>query len=202
MRNRHTGRSSRGYAPRKLDTLPPRKRLLIVCEGAKTEPNYFRSFKVAGDVMEVVGLGDNTLSLVEQAVTLKNEGRYDHTWCVFDRDSFPPDRFNRAVELAEREGMRVAYSNQAFELWYLLHFEYCEDAAHRSQYADRLTQHLGSRYVKNRPDLFERLEARQPDAIRNAERLMRQYPAPNPERDNPSTTVHLLVAELNRHRRP
>ena len=201
MRDRRAGRPSRGYRPRRLDARTPRVRFLIVCEGKVTEKNYFQAFKVAGAV-KVLGLGDNTLSLVERAVALRDADDYDQAWCVFDRDSFPPDRFNRALELAEQQGLRVAYANEAFELWYLLHFEYCEDAAHRSQYEDRLTRHLGSRYVKNRPDLFERLEARQPDAARNAERLMRQYPIANPERDNPSTTVHLLVAELNRHRRP
>ena len=29
----------------------PKKRILIVCEGTKTEPNYFRSFKVKSSVV-------------------------------------------------------------------------------------------------------------------------------------------------------
>lgn len=196
------GRAGRGYTPRTLDTRPPRKVFLIVCEGAKTEPNYFRGFKVAGDVLDVRGIGDNTLSLVERAAALKEQGEYDQTWCVFDRDWFEPDRFNRALDLARREGMRVAYSNEAFELWYLLHFAYHDAATARVDYGDRLSRHFGSRYAKNRDDIFDLLEARQPDAIRNAERLMDQYPTPDPEADNPSTTVHLLVAELNKYRRP
>lgn len=199
MRDRRAGR---GFTPRKMDTRPPQKVFLIVCEGAKTEPNYFRGFKVAGDVLDVRGIGDNTLSLVERAAALKEQGEYDQTWCVSDRDWFEPDRFNRALDLARRQGMRVAYSNEAFELWYLLHFAYHDAATARADYGDRLTRHLGSRYAKNREDIFDLLEARQPEAVRNAERLMAQYPYPNPEQDNPSTTVHLLVAELNRYRRP
>jgi hypothetical protein len=67
---------------------------------------------------------------------------------------------------------------------------------------EKLTHCLISRYAKNSEDMFGRLEAKQADAIRNAERLLSQYPTPNPEQDNPSTTVHLLVIELTKHRRP
>ena len=130
--------------------------------------------------LDVRGVGDNTLTLVEQAVKFKEQGEYDQTWCVFDRDSFPADRFNRALELAHQKGMQIAYSNEAFELWYLLHFAYHDAATSRADYGDRLSRHLGSRYAKNRDDVFDLLEARQPDAIRNAERLMAQYPAPGP----------------------
>lgn len=202
MRDRRAGRTGRGYTPRRLDTRPPQRVFLIVCEGAKTEPNYFRGFKVAGNVLDVRGIGDNTLTLVEQAAKFKEQGEYDQTWCVFDRDSFPADRFNRALELARQKGMQVAYSNEAFELWYLLHFAYHDAATSRANYGDRLSRHLGSRYAKNRDDIFDLLEARQQGAVRNAERLLAQYVALDPEADNPSTTVHLLVTELNRHRRP
>ena len=41
--------------------------LLIYCEGEKTEPNYFRSFRIA---REVVGEGYNTLSLVKKEMRL------------------------------------------------------------------------------------------------------------------------------------
>jgi hypothetical protein len=34
--------------------------------------------------------------------------------------------------------------------------------------------------------------------IGNAERLLAEYDPRDPERDNPSTTVHLLVRELNK----
>lgn len=48
-----------------------RERILIVCEGAKTEPNYFRAIqeKLPPRVVEVeiAGEGHNTLRLVETA---------------------------------------------------------------------------------------------------------------------------------------
>ena len=46
-----------------------RERILIVCEGAKTEPNYFRAIqeKLPPRVVEeeIAGEGHNTLRLVE-----------------------------------------------------------------------------------------------------------------------------------------
>jgi len=60
---------------------------------------------------------------------------------------------------------------------------------------------LGHPYQKNSEIIFEELLARQADAIRNAKRLLAQYSPPNPAADNPSTTVHKLVEQLNRFAR-
>ena len=63
-----------------------------------------------------------------------------------------------------------------------------------------LTQRLGKLYRKKSKEMYAILEDRQPAAIRHAERLLASYgPEHNPEKDNPCTTVHLLVQELNRY---
>ena len=190
--------------PRAVDTRPLRIRFLIVCEGGKTEPNYFRRFAVNANIVELVveGLGDNTLSLVQQACDRMRQEDYDQVWCVFDRDSFPAERFNAALQLAGQRGIRVAYSNQAFGLWYLLHYDYHNVAASRHDYGPMLTERMGSSYRKNSQELYDLLVERQPEAILNAQRLLDFYaPDHNPERDNPCTTVHVLVCELNRYLR-
>ena len=163
---------------------------LITCEGEKTEPNYFRKFRVPHKVIQVEGLGDHTLSLVKKTLALKKEGDYDQVWVVFDRDSFPKQRFNSAIELARNENIRVAYSNEAFELWYLLHFHYYDTGLSRKAYSGMLTKLLGYTYRKNSETIYDDLLDKQEDAIHNAKKLLVQYAHPNPERDNPSTTVH------------
>ena len=49
---------------------------LIVCEGAKTEPNYFQKFKKKlGNVIfeiDCEGKGYNTLKVVEEAIKLRD----------------------------------------------------------------------------------------------------------------------------------
>lgn len=114
----------RGYSPRKVNTRELRQRFLIVCEGEKTEPNYFRSFRVPRNVIEIdiQGVGKNPSKLVNKAKQLQEQEEYDQVWCVFDRDSWAPEDFNNAIQNAIKLGFNVAYSNEAFELWYVLHF--------------------------------------------------------------------------------
>jgi len=174
-----------------------RVRFLIVCEGEKTEPNYFNSFRVPKCV--VIGVGANTVSLVKKAIELKSKDSYEQVWCVFDRDSFPVQNFNNALALAKKNKIEVAYSNEAFELWYILHFHYHDAATSRDDYKQILSQRLGFTYQKNDPTMYDSLSSRQDDAIRNAARLLNFYVNRTPASDNPSTTVHILVQELNNH---
>jgi hypothetical protein len=189
---------TRGYHARPVDTQEPLERFLIVCEGAKSEPNYFRSFRVSSAAIRVVGLGMNTRGLVEKAVELSQDEDYNQIWCVFDRDSFPAVHFNAALALAAHHQIKVAYSNEAFELWYLLHFHFYNTAMVRSEYVGKLSELLGIPYRKNLENIYEQLKPRQEAALKNAKRLLGQYRPANPATDNPSTTVHLLVEQLNR----
>jgi hypothetical protein len=191
---------SRGYSPRKVDTRDVRQRFLIVCEGKKTEPNYFRSFRVPKNVAEidVKGVGENPSKLVESAQELKEQEEYDQVWCVFDRDDWPLEDFNNAIEKAQNQGFNVAYSNEAFELWYVLHFEFLNTGISRKDYLQKLSRLLNRRYQKNSAEIYDELLGKQPAAIRNAINLLNQYDPLIPAQDNPSTTVHLLVQELNK----
>lgn len=178
-----------------------RDRILIVCEGEETEQHYFEGFRLTN--VTVKGTGYNTDSLIRKAIELRDQAirakeKYDQVWCVFDRDSFSPETYNNAFILARTHGIEVAYSNEAFELWYLLHFNYYDTGLSRNQYKAKLSQLLGHEYKKNSRLIFEEIFERQDDAIRNAERLLSQYPNPNPENDNPSTTMHVLVEELRK----
>lgn len=196
-------RTGHGYRQRAVEIRSLRPRFLIVCEGSKTEPAYFESFRLNRRVVsvDIYGLGRRALSVVQEAIRLRSDGDYnaalDQVWCVFDRDDVSAGDFNAALVLAEQEGIHVAYSNQAFELWYLLHFHYVDTGVSRQDYNDKLTRLLGHPYRKNSRDTYQELENRQRDAIANAQHLLAHYDPPNPANDNPSTTVHLLVDQLN-----
>lgn len=196
--------NSRGYSQRKVNTRKVKSRFLIVCEGEKTEPNYFRSFRVPRDVVEIDirGLGENPSRLVNSAKELKERKEYeeksDQVWCVFDRDSWASEDFDGAIQFAEKQGFKVAYSNEAFELWYVLHFEFLNTGIPRGDYLQKLNRLLGQKYQKNSETIYDELIDRQPTAIKNAENLLKQYDSRTPHRNNPSTTVHLLVDALNK----
>lgn len=204
MTKKSSSRSKIDYYNRKDKT---RRWFLIVCEGEKTEPNYFKKFPVNTRVinLDIRGEGKNTRSLVDKAIELKNSSEYDESnrfWCVFDRDingrnSNDAQNFNAAMTLAKNNGIKVAYSNDAFELWYLLHFHFYNTGISRKDYQNMLTQLLGHEYKKNSETIYEELKSRQQNAIKHAKRLLQEYDVSNPETDNPSTTVHLLVEELN-----
>lgn len=94
--------------------------------------------------------------------------------------------------------MQIAYSNEAFELWYVLHFEFLNTGIPRKDYCKKLKALLGHKYQKNSDTIYDELFDKQSTAIKNAVKLLQQYDPQNPVEDNPSTTVHLLVQELNR----
>ena len=191
-------RSFRGYSAREVNTREIKQRFLIVCEGAKTEPNYFKSFRVPKVVIEIQGLGENPSKLVQSANDLKSEDDYDQVWCVFDRDDWTKEDFNNAISSAKKYGFKVAYSNEAFELWYVLHFEFLNTNIPRDDYIKKLTSLLGKKYHKNSNMIYDDLIEKQDTAFRNAKKLLEQYEPSQPEQDNPSTTVHLLVEQLNK----
>lgn len=185
------------------------KKVLIVCEGEKTERYYFEAFQTNRELIkvEIFGAGKNKDSLVEYAVNLKKksikEGSYSSVWCVFDRDADPANpndknNFNKALLLARANQIKVAYSNDAFEIWYILHFDLHQEASKRDRYESILTELLGSRYEKSDRAMYTRLIGRQSTAIKNSKKLLDIYGSNhNPESNNPSTTVHLLVEFLN-----
>ena len=186
---------------RKQNIRSLRKRFIIVCEGKKTEPNYFKQFRVAVTIydIDIIGLGANTIAVVNKAIEEKQKNRDAEVWSVFDKDSFSIQNFNAALARARSNNIKVAYSNEAFELWFLLHFNYHTAATQRSNYAQMLSasNRLGFTYAKNDTDMYEILKDKQAIAIQNAERLLRLYSPHDPARNNPCTTVHYLVQALN-----
>ena len=139
---------------------------LIVCEGAKTEPNYISGlleylYRKGGrdltPLVEIRGLGLGTESLVRKAEdffeTVETEyGKmkvpYGNVCAVFDRDIFGKGSFNHAIKLAELQKKKykdmeryiAAWSNEAFELWIYLHFHYTDSAMSRNELNDKLTE--------------------------------------------------------------
>jgi hypothetical protein len=188
---------------RRQDVRLQRKSYLIVCEGERTEPNYFigleKSLPKGILSIEIVGTGFNTLEVVNEAIRLRNKDidRYDFVWAVFDKDSFPAERYNAAIQLAEKESIGCAYSNEAFELWYLLHFEFLNVGISRNLYWEKLSTHFGKEYKKNEEKIYEILSAKgnQTQAIKFAQKLLKDSKATPAER-NPSTNVHELVKQL------
>lgn len=192
---------------RRCGVRPVRRTFLIVCEGEKTEPDYFNAFRMTSAMVKAVGQAMNTMTLVAKAISVREADRakkrvYDQCWVVFDKDDFPAQDFNRAIAMAENAGFRVAYSNQAFEYWFLLHYNLYQGPIHRSRYADMLKRLTGVSYHKADgfgTKMYNLLKPMQHVAIDDAKRVLEDCAHGNPAMEESSTTVHLLVEELNKY---
>jgi hypothetical protein len=194
---KHTSRSH-GYQKRRKQNREIRQRFLIVCEGEETEKNYFNNFRLYRLVIDIKGCGRNPTNLFRKVEDFDPKS-YDQVWLVFDRDSWESQDIAFAIAQCQKHNYHYAYSNQCFELWYILHFEYLNTAIPRSDYIKKLTQKLGYNYKKNSTIIYDELLSYQATAIKNAERLLKSYRSLDPVNNDPSTTVHHLVQELNKH---
>lgn len=187
--------------------------ILIVCEGENTEPTYFNQFRLSSATVKSVGEGYNTTSLVERAKQLSNQNKYDQVWCVFDKDDCSENDFNNAIHMAQAQNFGIAYSNQAFEYWLILHFDDHQGTGmHRNDYNDKVNKLLqtfkvtydGNGSKKIEEDFFELLneiddktnKKRVDLAIERAERNYNHFDHLNPAKEESSTTVFKLVGEL------
>lgn len=190
--------------------------ILIICEGKKTEPNYFESFRrllPKGSLKNVMieGAGRNTDSLVDKAKEIVDRRKksslpnFDMVWIVFDRDSFTKEQVNSACKAIEDAKFSSAFSNEAFELWYVLHFQYLDSKITRDDYIKKLNgifKKLGiNMYKKNSNEMYDILQkyGDQGFAIKNALKLRNLYASEQPSDQKPSTKVDLLVQELNKY---
>ena len=202
---------------------PYRRYYLIVCEGEKTEPNYFESLKekLPKEMVKrisIQGKGRNTMSLLRSAEAevenrySSNKPPYYNIWLVFDKDSFADNIFDATISKASsntihgKQYWHCAWSNEAFELWYLLHFDTHFSAMNRNDYQNKIEdcmKNIGVNrsYKKNAVDMYELLEPLQNNAIKNAKIALSTQNSKNisPSKMNPATKVHLLVEELIRH---
>ena len=148
---------------------------LIVCEGTKTEPNYFEKAveeinkKIDDEYklkVKIVGKGINTTSLVKATNLQIKIDKYNTSvvpygkiFVVFDKDSFDSKEFDKAIKMCEDNGYIPLWSNQAIEFWFLLHFHYICSKMNRTEYAKKLNEYfkekgLNYKYKKNDDNIY------------------------------------------------
>jgi len=201
----------------KIESIPINKTILIVCEG-QTEKLYFESFPVLGVKVKAVDLkGQAKHKLVESTIDIvgTNDDKDIEVWCVFDMDvKRGADEFadfDNAISKALQLGYNVAYSNDAFELWFYLHYNLTESQHLRPFYYNELGKRFGINYVKDGKKyafcltIYDILKndknSSQEKAIERAKLLFKQQESLPYHQQNPNTKVYELVEELNRNLR-
>ncbi len=194
---------------------------LILCEGKETEVNYFTGLideinkRGASKIKaEIVGVGRNPSGLVkfvEDCTVIRDKmlGQISIPFykvaLVFDKDEFTDNDFNNAALSQDID--IVAWSNESFELWLLLHFQYQCAALHRDQYCEKITEEFQKQgictkkqqYKKNDKDIYMKVTSFHgslKQALRNSKKILEDCNLRNPASINPGTTVGDLVLAL------
>jgi len=161
----------------------------------------------------------NTKSLVENTIEdVKRRSktiRIDHVWIFFDKDDFPKDQYDSAIKIISNRNdstdmntdgfyyeketgitWHECHSNEAFELWYCLYFDYLDSKLTRHNYIEHLEnikslKAMSFKYNKIENNIHSILIKNGGDinrAIRYAKKLesINKY-------DNPSTSVYKFV---------
>lgn len=196
----------------------PYERLLIVCEGEKTEPHYLNEIRqelrlaTAHVQVQPSGFGTEPMQVVEYAEQLFRHGNrslcieakaFDRVIVVFDRDEHRS--YHQALakaneldgQLGNDERQRIPFqaiaSVPCFELWLLLHFEDVQAPIHRDEVYQRLSQHLPG-YDKGQRGYWASTSMRLAEATARAEVLSTATTAHDGHETY--TGMHLLVQRL------
>ena len=113
--------------PRNKRSLDARSKFYILTNGRETEKNYFDLIKSKKSIFDVKVeyQNSNPVQLVRYASQYLREA--NQVWCVFDIDNnFNDGTLIQAIKLAEETGVQIAYSNIAFEVWLLSHYQKVE----------------------------------------------------------------------------
>jgi hypothetical protein len=198
--------------------------MLIICEDQKTEPAYFQRlvslFPPETVYVRTIGTGRKPKGIVEQAIREREilheqaNKEADEVWLVFDKDDEGNNEttlqnFEEAWQRAVAENLNIAFSNEVFELWLLLHLaDVAPDCPMRRheiylQLQDAVQQFAGYggfTYKHGDIAILEVVEkvGSETRAIHGAKALQAFHKQANnkPLQANPSTTVYLLIEKL------
>ena len=184
-------------------------RILIVCEGTKTEPEYLRA------LLNFLGVnparvdippnkGSSPVTVGKQARRLYDDAEeqanpYARVYCIFDRDEHGVscDQALDQIRRAQPAGVfHAILSVPCFEYWFLLHFDFQTRpyaASGGKSACDRLIDDLRTHmedYRKSQPD-FMVLMPKLDRAIRHGKQSL--HHAEQSGTNNPSTQMHQLA---------
>jgi hypothetical protein len=205
-----------------------KKSVYILTEGNTEEAYFSRIGEIVGgdtewrysvkvEVREIIdGSYTDPVNIVREAKKSKKD--YDEVWVVFDKDRERDDQNAKAIELAKKSKVNVAFSSISFEHWLILHFEKNSYRFQRSDCESRSTRAnpivcscsgliCASTYLKSSNSypafkkgyslLYDDLQVKNIDAIENAAWLRNQLNITGSiHLLNPYSDVDILLCEL------
>jgi hypothetical protein len=226
--------------------------VLIVCEDTKSSAYYIeqkaksiglpiinsiKKININSSSVDIQGIGKAPITIVKEAIKKKKNFNYEakrkqsysysKVFCIMDVDDH--SSLADAIEIINVENQKdketkiiPIISNECFEIWYILHFDYTTAELHRDSKAKRsktkmfipnnrnlsklIEKYLViDKYNKAANNIFQLLKSKgiESDAINNAKKLNQHHLSTNNISENeiykfnPSTQVYKLICKLN-----
>ena len=197
---------SRQSLRRKSQNRSSRYYVLIVCEGAETEPTYFKALcahlqlggkvKIAGKECQSAPIKVIEYANREKKNAERDRNPYDAAWAVVDRDQH--GRMEQAIEKALSCDITLALSVPCFEFWLLLHQQYTtRPFADCTELKTKVEQLAGNTAPDKYIAELATGETLREVAKRNARRVTEHHEnLSSSSLPNPSTQIHELVESL------
>jgi RloB-like protein len=174
---------------RRAASRPIANKLLIVCEGQKTEPQYFKGIRqhkrlrtLQVTIVDASGR-TNPIAIINRAITErqtiqadKGWEANDSVWAVFDGDEHrhqDPQNWNSAIDKAKTQKINLAITNPCFEFWYLIHYQDATANMDAKTALKQLQKHRPN-YTKAQTLYPDPLEELTDAAIQRAEKIAKQ----------------------------
>jgi hypothetical protein len=196
----------------------PYDRVLIVCEGKATEPNYLQGlrsdYRLNSENVKIDGKGGSSPdSVFKRATRLWKRERdkgnpYDRVYCVFDKDTHTTyeETLGKISNYTPKGIFFPAQSIPCFEYWLILHFKftakpYSSDSRRRvGDVVKKDLKVIFPEYEENSKTIFWDLKDKLKTAKQHAVKSLKAAQARG--NDNPSTHVHKLIDYLQNLKKP
>lgn len=206
-KDRTGNRKTRDQRSRKR--IPEMGYYLVVTDTEATERCYFNGLhdSLPDDMkskLVIKVVETKTKKLIEKCKEMTAyETQYRIPWIVFDRDQVP--NFDQIIKNAEKEGIRVGWSNPCFEIWMFGYFGNIpaiqESWTCCSKFGEVYRKKTGQDYSKADKDMYKRLVkfGDEKNALAQAQQKYEQCVRNGntmPSDMWPCTTVQELVGEI------
>lgn len=215
MNNRRNGvRKSRDKTKTRQTNLK-HYHYIIVTDTDKTEKNYMEDLKnyiedlknsMPNESKSKISIKTHkteTKNLINKMKTLISlDPQYKEPWIVFDKDQV--NYFDKIIEDAQNEGIKVGWSNPCIEIWfhaYLGSMPTCKDSVECvKKFKDTFKKKTKKDYKKAEKNIYTLLckYGDENKAIKIADLKLSQQKQLNKKPSDmcPATTLHLLIKEI------
>ena len=187
---------------RERGSLALRKTILIYCEG-ETERIYFEQMRILKRSkmvsVKIKNVKRSAIKLAQHAYRDSSYQPFDEVWIVFDKDDLTEKQLEEVNAFCTQNHIHIAYTNEAFELWLLLHFEQIDvnQVYPRALLNEKMEEYLGiTRYIRNKAnaEVIAPIALRHEVAMKNCIDMMQLRNSNS--RDNPYCNVHEMIRDV------